>query len=326
MSPRSGTPVGAPRKRAAHLLATAGAIVPVPVSDLLEDHASLQLADLPGSCEAMLLTAADGSREAIIRASLSTTPRRLRFTQAHLLGHIALCWHVGPTCCHTHPDTLGDLSTVDAIIESEASAFAMELMMPGPWLRQIVRDTHPCASIRTVADEAEVPLPIAARAAARLMEPGLVWAIADEHRYVHFSGSSPGTLAPLPARGLPLDAADVGRRATRRESLPAHDRVLWCWRLDGDPAIHETSAALLRAIAADLGMSEATRGDVFDQVHGVAGFATERVAVVPAGELREELSRRLRDRGALSPITSHPLFAEFVRTRAAELAGRRVGW
>jgi hypothetical protein len=127
---------------------------------------------------------------------------------------------------------------------------------------------------------------------------------------------------------MPLDATEVARRAARRESLAIKERRLWAWCMD-DVARdhHDASGVILDAIAAAVGVpAGAPRKDVFAQVHGVAGFATEREPIVPDAELAAELRQRLRARAQLAPIVGHRLFDDFVRTRARELVGRRVGW
>ncbi|MBC7644965.1 MAG: hypothetical protein H7123_07545, partial [Thermoleophilia bacterium] len=223
-APRPVTPPVHPapaRVAARQMLADGGFALPTPVELIADAVANIRdAANLPGTADMISLQPFDGSRPTIVlRDSLQADQARRRVVIAHALAHIALPWHAGACACRPVAERTFQLTDMWGLVESEASAFACEVLAPTAWLNTVIDVDNPTATIRKVASATGIPITAAAAAAAWVFPPGLVWIIADAHGYVHASGRSPGTPAKAPAAGTPLDTTDVQRRAERRDSI-----------------------------------------------------------------------------------------------------------
>lgn len=99
---------------------------PVPVEDIA--HA-LGIEIVQGELEGALASFTRVGRHARIRVSdAHVDPGQLRFSIAHELGHVVLGHSAGGLAEHEHGE-------VDSLLETEADAFAAELLLPAPAAR-----------------------------------------------------------------------------------------------------------------------------------------------------------------------------------------------
>ena len=324
------------RVAARQLLRDGGFALPTPVELIADAVATVHEAgDLPGSNDMVCVQPFDGTRPTIVlRASLRDDEARRRVVIAHALAHIALPWHAGACACRPVAERTFQLDDMWGLVESEASAFACEILAPTSWLYGMIDVDKPTSTIRRVASTTGIPVTAAAAAAAWVFPPGLVWIVTDATGYVHASGRSPGTPAQPPAAGTPIDSSDIQRLAERRDSVRIGGRggcTLHTLHFDvprlGHHGGHITDSSLaIAAIVADLGVPEHERSDLIGAVQGIVGGIEMTGPLMTAAEIEMELEYRFRDRASIAHVTGHATFARFVHAKSCELAARRVGW
>jgi len=120
------------RVAARELLADGGFALPTPVELIAEAVAHVrEAANLPSAADMISLQPFDGSRPTIVlRDTLQADQARRRVVIAHALAHIALPWHVGACACRPVAERTSQLDDMWGLVESEASAFACEVLAP----------------------------------------------------------------------------------------------------------------------------------------------------------------------------------------------------
>lgn len=300
---------------------------PFDVEQLALRFAHVTDAALPGHPDVVTQhgPAAGDQPRIVIDSGLDATPATRRFAIAHGLAHIVLGWHPLGLPCDVADRPTALPVTVHDLVESEANAFARELLMPRGWIAGFGGLDHPARLIRHVAERAGQPAMPAARAVAGLLEPGFVWAVTDDWGRVLDAGRSPGTDVCPPATGDELDALLHPRMAAERFRDEHEGSAILVWRFDPADVVHlphdRPARQITREIATALDADPALLDAAFS---GVAGWANGQPGTASLHGMREAIATRAAQTQELADVVAHERFDELVDARATELVAARL--
>lgn len=182
--------------------------------------------------EGMLITNAEKSRGAImVKAGVS--PRRRRFTIAHELGHFLLPWHRQQkfSCKSSDIKDSGNnrgLAPDQVTIETEANAFASELLMPSSAFKSFIDDfeTPTLVDLATLSDAFDVSFEATVHRYKALSDQPLAFVFSHNNivRYWLKTQSLPYALKVRKDHALPLRSSsrNDGKSVTDIETIAAH--------------------------------------------------------------------------------------------------------
>jgi hypothetical protein len=326
MAGANRTPLVFPEARYAELFsAEHGLTPPIDIEEVLSPYADIELDDLPGTADAVLLRRE--SRKSLIVVSRKLTASRFRFTLTHELGHLVLPWQVGSAFCHPNA-TYVTSRNLHQEVEAQANRFATELLIPRDWA---------LAELGKRGDDlAERIVNIAQKAGVSPITASLTL----------------GSCFPFPAATCIVDSAGNAQYSTATSDLPIKKDVRW-WselstqRIGAVVTSKKFGRYLLFAITFDDASPKLLRrpahqareilGEILDTVpvadraslmHTVAGIVGASNSMAPAGaspsELLTRLQRRFFGRTELTAVTEHRRFREYLRARAFELRDKKI--
>lgn len=127
--------------------------LPVDIETILRNYADVIEDFIPCDGDAICINE-KGKPQIIIKKNISEN--RKRFTYAHELAHLQIPTHTGMLSCHTDNYENIDMNEYSNM-ESEANAFAAELLMPSKWLKsKIMEGDNLQAAIESICNEAKV--------------------------------------------------------------------------------------------------------------------------------------------------------------------------
>ena len=182
--------------------------------------------------EGMLITNAEKSRGAIM-IKAGTSPRRRRFTIAHELGHFLLPWHRQQkfSCKSSDIKDSGNnrgLAPEQVSIETEANAFASELLMPSSAFKSLMDDfeTPNLLNLTNLSDTFDVSFEATVHRYKALSDKPLAFVFSHNHivRYWVKTQEMPYTLKVRKDHALPLRSAsrNDGKAVSDFETIAAH--------------------------------------------------------------------------------------------------------
>lgn len=314
----------APRIIARRLLQTHGIDEPpVPVEDLLSFYATVELAAFPATCDAFTDLRDLRAPHVYIHPRATANPRRLRFTQAHELGHVRIGWHTGLYWCD--PSASHSLASVFGRFEGEAHAFASELLLPSGWLQSKCRDVD-AETIVAVADAAEITLPAAVVGIAKTAAVPFVWHLSNAGGY-DMCGRSERLDMYLPRDPSAVDWRDIARVSAERSRIDvgAYRLEIYSFASAARTKRAENGSSLLmRAIVQDH-VEPDQQKRIYGVIHGVCGFANATRFVPDPSVMAGMLRGRFQGRAELEAIIEDPRFDQFIDTKSLELVERSLG-
>lgn len=182
--------------------------------------------------EGMLITNAEKSRGAImVKAGVS--PRRRRFTVAHELGHFLLPWHRQERfSCKSSDIKDSGTSRANSLeqvnIETEANAFASELLMPSSAFKSFIDDfeTPTLVGLSRLSDTFDVSFEATVHRYKALSDQPLAFVFSHHNivRYWVKTESLPYVLKARKNQALPLRSLsrNDGKSVTDLEIIAAH--------------------------------------------------------------------------------------------------------
>ena len=182
--------------------------------------------------EGMLITNAEKSRGAIM-IKAGTSPRRRRFTIAHELGHFLLPWHRQQkfSCKSADIKDSGNsrnLAPDQVTIETEANAFASELLMPSSAFKSFIDnlETPTLFDLADLSDTFDVSFEATVHRYKALSDQPLAFVFSHNNivRYWVKTQSLPYVLKVRKDHALPLRSASRsdGKSVTDLENIAAH--------------------------------------------------------------------------------------------------------
>ncbi|MCC6901252.1 MAG: ImmA/IrrE family metallo-endopeptidase [Polyangiaceae bacterium] len=326
MAGANGTALIESEKRFARLFAERHSLEPpVPVEDVLRGFAKIEIDNLPGSADAIVLRKT-GSRPLVVVSTRIASNRR-RFTLAHELGHIVLPWQVGSAFCHPQVTYIAR-DDFHVELEAQANRFATELLVPERWLAGKLGNHRDKLAERIVqiANEAQVSPITASIALGSVYAFQAATCITDSTGKKYLARSETCLLRREHAWWSDPESVEaIGGEVTRKQlgTFTLHAVTFGspgsAWV--GAPA--QDSKAILKQIAESLPVSQ--REHLLKQVSGVVGAANNYQEGHSSAEaLLRVLYQRFLGHQELKSISQHPLFANFLSAKAHELHERRV--
>ena len=144
-----------------------GSEFPVPVRQMVTEHAELLQDNWDLDCDALTVGLDTPSPRVFLRSGATYEPR-VRFTLAHELGHLIIPWHTGVKACAPGPGFGG---LVDQ--EQEANRFAGSLLLPPSVARQAFGE-HSLSDAFDLMSHAEMSAVAFAITLGRHLIPGFV--------------------------------------------------------------------------------------------------------------------------------------------------------
>jgi Zn-dependent peptidase ImmA (M78 family) len=206
---------------------------PIPLERFVELAGIESISELAtDGFEGMLITNAEKSRGAIM-IKAGTSPRRRRFTIAHELGHFLLPWHRQQkfSCKSSDIKDSGNnrgLAPEQITIETEANAFASELLMPSSAFKNFIDnfETPTLLDLSSLSDRFDVSFEATVHRYKALSDQPLAFVFSHNNivRYWVKTQSLPYVLKARKDQALPLRSSsrNDGKSVTDLETIAAH--------------------------------------------------------------------------------------------------------
>ncbi|MFA6201637.1 MAG: ImmA/IrrE family metallo-endopeptidase [Gallionella sp.] len=314
-----------PINLARRLIAKLSLAPPINVKSLVEAHADLTITNIPiEGVDGISLDLKTPGKKARVVLNANNPQTRQRFTLAHELGHLLIPWHTGNIVDHVDP-TLVHATDNYWEFESEANAFAGELLMPSQWVTQLLAETDNIAQLhKRIARESEVSLHAAAIRLTQLLPKNLVFAV-ERDGAVEFSGRTEDTLAnTLPWKSeFPDEAYDY---CDEHYMATSENRRIHWWKLPNSvvlAAIDERPwREILNSIVADLGITPSEQIKIKSSINGVVAYANsaaKRSREYSVETVVAACVQRFSDRPEFQEFVHHPHFHAFILQKAHEM-------
>lgn len=310
---------------ARRLIAKLSLAPPIDVKSLVEAHADLTITKIPiEGVDGISLDLKTPGKRARVILNANNPQTRQRFTLAHELGHLLIPWHTGNILDHVDPTQVHATDTYWEF-ESEANAFAGELLVPSEWVTQLLTETDNMAKLhKRIARESEVSLHAAAIRLSQLLPKNLVFAV-ERDGIVEFSGRTEGTLAnALPWKSEFLD--DAYDYCDGHYVATTENRRIHWWKLPNAVALAANDERpwreILNSIVTDLGISPSEQTQIKSSINGVVAYANsaaKRSKEYSVDTVVAACMQRFSDRSEFHEFVHHPSFHAFILQKALEL-------
>ena len=295
--------------------------VPVQVEVAAATVATVESASLPAGVDGVLVRRSHGKPQIVL--SVSGHPNRRRFTLAHEIGHILIPWHIGDVGCTPEGGPPPD-DDIERECEIEANRFASELLVPADWIRSNIEGARTFQDLYRGLSAAEVSVGVVTIALAQHLRPGYVFAEVDRSGRTILGGRSPGTAAPHPMVGQPLDSAPYRLATKETVILGSHAIRWWIFPQEELLALRDGEAPESKAVLDEMLIRHRHRdGHANHVISGVVGAANAKFPDAPIAELVSILRQRFAARADLDWFVRDPKFGVFVEAKAREIVGRR---
>ncbi|UVI31011.1 ImmA/IrrE family metallo-endopeptidase [Paenibacillus spongiae] len=210
-----------------------GLKIPVDIQSLILKYADYEEATIPGSIDAICILR-DTKPLVILNPTQIST--RKRFTLAHELGHIVIPGHDGMISCHIdREDIIND--SFYSVMEYEANNFAAELLMPTPWLEEMVKE-HISAglhlTLEKICKEADVSFSAAFFSLFKVLPSGYIAYVKNNHRIHGKRFESEGTRVFIPKRDELIDFQWLDNNATEQNIYRMDTFTIQWWKIDSN--------------------------------------------------------------------------------------------
>lgn len=252
---------------------------------------------------------------------------RQRFTLAHEIGHVLIPWHMGTIFDITENNFSNNIEYSD--IESEANAFATELLMPSFWVKDLISKNEDIAELNEfIMNKAEVSAIAATLRLRSYLPSGYVFIVTDDSGCVTYSGRTEGTYVDAPSVG---SYCDVEKKYEFAQNFYTFDipsgRCIWV-KIQNKMSLPDIEhqeykdwRQLLEKILEDVSDDIAARKKLKCKLNGVFGAINGRVK---RGEFCEETlfsacKQRFSSNSDLGLIVGHTLFSDFLTLKVSDL-------
>lgn len=310
---------------ARRLVAKYGLEPPIDVEKLVKRYATLTYASIPfEDVDGICLDLKVKGKLPHVVVNKNNPLTRQRFTLAHELGHVIIPWHIGLIIDRTEVHTTlvwSDYWTT----ETEANAFAAELLMPSDWISSLTAQDDNLARIhRTIFERCNTsPLSSAIHLAQRLPS-GIVY-VAERDGTVEFSGRTEGTIASALPWGSELGLQPYLYSEAHYEAILPGRSFHW-WKLPQEIEVQANDdrswREILDQILAEIGIPPNDLQQMKMSINGVIASANStmrRSGKHTVGGVVSASIQRFRDRAKYSKLVAHPKFETLIVKRAQDL-------
>jgi hypothetical protein len=231
----------APEERiAAEVVRRFGLVPPIEFGPVLERFADCAEAEIPGSCDGLVVGLHGPGPRPLILLQRWQAERRRRFTLAHELAHVLIPWHVGDAfLCETREVVELDYRGEPVESEPEANRFAAELLVPSTWLDKQVATlgADQVTPLLRTLEEARVSSYVACLRLRMVLPAGYVFAI-EQQGVIRMCGQTDGTRV-LPHNRDDIDLARFNTWAHSVETMAYGPTTVTWWVFRGHAPVAE---------------------------------------------------------------------------------------
>ncbi len=304
---------------------------PVDIKSMVESHARLTFVPIPfDGIDGISLNLKTIGRSTHVIVNSMIASARQRFTMAHELGHILIPWHVGSVLIDQvapeSPQRSSYFTPDSWTMETEANAFAAELLMPYSWINRQLSTTGDLSRIhRDISVSCRTSALSAAIRLSQFLPKRIVYA-AERDGLVEFSGTTEGTIASPLGKGSAFPMNPFAYSDQHYVSS-MHQRRLHWWRLPEhihiDVSDDRTWRNILDHILQDIGLGTQEIARMKMSISGVVGSANNRCKNKHCvSEIVSSCVQRLSDRNRYRDLVGHRDFYAFIQKRAMDIANR----
>lgn len=303
--------------------------LPVDLEMIASEYAELRYLPIPFEIDGVSVNLKKTGIRPTIIVNNKRPKKRQRFTLAHEIGHVLIPWHMGTIFDITENKSSNGVEYWE--MESEANAFATELLMPSCWVQELIAVNEDVAKVNEeIMKQADVSAIAATLRLRSKLPPGYVFLFLDSEEIVTYSGRTKGTH---------VDAATVGKYCDLKKKYPHAqciyefetywERCIWVKMQDEMPLPvikyrpwREVLEEMLEGASDDVSV----RNKLKSQLNGVLGYAN---GFVKRGEFFEETlfaacMQRLSSKDHLKILIDHPLFPEFLTSKIKDLISKEM--
>lgn len=303
------TPNNQAARKAAELLAERYDLSPrVDIDTFVRKFATVEPCTWPnGDVDGLTVRASQSEDLPRIFYRETQSPRRIRFTLAHELGHLILGWHIGTAQCSIDMGTAGRSPD-----EREADTFAASLLIPNRWVASLLAEGIGISDVVRRLEEADVSPYASLIALSNALPPGWAFELA-------------GTVQLRSGFMPPYSPDDLDKTRAKGIARLHNTDVKW-WRLFGSKDFEsevETAAAheaLLDAL--DATSSQLSVPQITGKVAGYLGSAKTAILQDPADMFAYVLWRLEGEINNTLP--AHDGFKRWLSRRVADIAHKRA--
>ena len=300
---------------------------PVDLEMIANEYAELRYLPIPFEIDGVSANLKKPGARPTIIVNNGRPKKRQRFTLAHEIGHVLIPWHMGTIFDVTDCHSSNGVEYWE--MESEANAFATELLMPASWVQELIAGNEDVAEVNEeIMNQADVSAIAATLRLRSELPSGYVFIVLDSEEVVTYSGRTDGTH---------VDAAIVGEYCDIQKEYPYSqciyefktywERFIWIQMKDAmplPPIKYRPWREVLEDILEDASDDASTKTTLKQQLNGVLGYAN---GFVKRGEVCEEklfaaCMQRLSSKDHLNVIVIHPFFSEFLTSKIKDLISK----
>lgn len=305
------------RKLAGLLIGRLDLTPPIPIHQMAQDYADLELADWPTEGVDAVMLRRSGERPQIFYRPNPQNFGRERFTIAHELGHVLIPWHVGNSACSPQHH---DYDLYQASEEDQADIFASCLLVPDRWLSDLVavhRDDM--TSLLAAVEIANISATAILMAIRRVLLPGFAFQL--NQQATAFVSLGTGIYGGSFRDSSELRKAFDGLAHTSGRLGLAGHKVRW-WQVSLRTVIpaedqdSRTDTELIRAAIANINPDANRAASMLASVNGKVGGGANELAGRPAADIYQSLWHRFSIDGRYVALIEQSEFAAWLARKA----------
>ena len=303
--------------------------LPVDLDKIAREYAQLKYTTIPFEIDGISANLKKiGSKPSIIVNSRRPRKRQ-RFTLAHEIGHVIIPWHMGTIFDITDINSSNTVSYWQ--MEAEANAFAIELLMPSYWIKEIIHQNIDIAEATlAIVNQADVSAIAATLRLRSQLPPNYIFIVIDKSEVVTYSGRSDGTYATSVATGIVFN---IEKEYPDLESIYEFSntwgRYYWIKMPDAIslPSIqYRPWRDILEQILDDVSNDSKCKSKLRNSLNGVLGAAygslKKKDEQVCEKKLFAAYMQKLSSKDHLEVIVNHSLFSEFLISKIKDLISK----
>lgn len=246
----------------------------------------------------------------------NAVPSRMKFTLAHEIGHVVIPWHTGTIVSHVDQNDSDDLYWQ---MESEANAFAAELLMPSDWLAEEFNNNPTVESyFSSVLNKSGASKEAAFYKIFKSLDAPVICVQIDYmSRILKLAKSH---TAPYLPDGARLAKANLFDFDTQFETFQIGPNYYAAWKFAGLAIEEQDQRAwreILQVILDDAGMN-----DKLPSVNATLAAAYNKTKSLGRDDICAAIFRAFAKKDDLDEVTAHELFEQYVIKRVIELSSR----
>ena len=303
--------------------------LPVDLEKIAKKYAQLRYTDIPFEIDGISANLKKTGSQPSIIVNSRRPRKRQRFTLAHEIGHVLIPWHMGTIFDITEINSSNSMSYWQ--MEAEANAFAIELLMPSYWIKEIIHQNIDIAKATlAIVKQADVSAIAAILRLRSELPPNYIFIVIDDSEVVTYSGRSDGTYAKSVATETIFN---LEKEYPNLESIYEFSNTwgTYYWIKMPDaislPSIqYRPWRDILEQILDDVSNDLKCKSKLRNSLNGVLGAAygslKKKDEQVCEKKLYAAYIQKLSSKDNLKAIRNHSLFSEFLISKIKDLVSK----